>query len=263
MATREEALQQAQPLSHRSANDVQDTLSVAVSASPTHAHPQPSSPAPAASPNAHGVSGGDDDTWTNLGTGTVQLSEHDWAGATNIDWTHTQTHTLDPGTISHSSPQTHGEGEEEGSEYETDDGADDELIVIGRDSAAGPGLDADALDHALAASGNYATALPSAQSEGRIYQHPHCRPIAKVGNTEIGLSQAKLFGLLDENGELRLRMPGSSDEPPRPRQETLKVLAALSKPREVDLQDFVDEEAAELTFKPVKNKASEGEEDGF
>jgi hypothetical protein len=39
----------------------------------------------------------------------------------------------------------------------------------------------------------------------RAYQNPLCRPIAVVGNTKIGLSTARLYGIsLDENGNVKL-----------------------------------------------------------
>lgn len=270
MATREEAREQAQPLSHRSVgvNEADEAFMGTV------VHPMT---------NRSGVNELDDElmrspskpdatkgSWTPL-SDTAQESDIDWAGASGNQWMQTRTLAGNEFEFSSAAGAT-GEienvgssnnNEEEGSEYETDDGADDELIILPSNPGNGYGKissHTDALtsneDDALAQAVKEA-GTPMAQTEGRLYQNPLCRPIAKVGNIEIGLSQAKLFGLLDENGELQLKMPGVSEAPQRSKAETLKVLAALSAPRELALEDYEDEEAAELTFKPIKNKASE------
>jgi len=275
MATKEEVREQAQPLSHRSGgiNDADDALMMGATVTGR---------ALTNRSNASGLNESDDElmrspikpdttkgSWTPLSsTGGAQNSDIDWAGASGNPWMQTQTQTLAGSDLLGLADTGVGgvpsqNNEEEGSEYETDDGADDELIILPSSPGIGHSQNktfTDALtnheDDALAQAVK-GTTHPVIQSEGRLYQNPLCRPIAKVGNMEIGLSQAKLFGLLDENGELRLKLPGSSDAPPRPKAEALKALAALSAPRDLALEDYEDEEAAELTFKPVKNKASE------
>jgi hypothetical protein len=84
--------------------------------------------------------------------------------------------------------------------------------------------------------------------DGRLYQNELTKPIFKVGNTEIGLSQAKLFGLLDENGELKLK----NGHPKQDKKKSASHLRSLSKPRSVQVI-IDDEEAAECTFKPTKD----------
>lgn len=84
--------------------------------------------------------------------------------------------------------------------------------------------------------------------DGRLYQNELTKPIFKVGNTEIGLSQAKLFGLLDDNGELKLK----NVLPKVNKKKSAIHMRSLSKPRSIPV--IIDEEeAAECTFKPTKD----------
>ena len=115
-------------------------------------------------------------------------------------------------------PEEHDDEESSGGEGEGQDDEEDELLVMTssppRHSGAAGGLDDDA---AAAASGrrrnspnnnnnNNKSALgeslvsTSNAKKERHYQHPHCKPIYTAGSISIGLSTARLFGLLDEHG---------------------------------------------------------------
>lgn len=97
--------------------------------------------------------------------------------------------------------------------------------------------------------------LPVEKKKERRYQHPHCKPVFQSGNLTIGMSQARLYGLLDENGKLKI--PEPVDLQVDDLQASLSRIGAMSEPRELDLSHIVDPEAEEETFKPARSKQAE------
>lgn len=51
----------------------------------------------------------------------------------------------------------------------------------------------------------------SAESDGRPYQNPLCKPVISAGKIKIGLSQAKLFGLMDDKCKDRSPSDGKAE----------------------------------------------------
>lgn len=84
------------------------------------------------------------------------------------------------------------------------------------------------------------------------YVNPLCKPVFKAGGLEIGLSQAKLFGLLDENGNIILKKPSSG--PVQSRSEIRSRINNMSKPRETATEVIEDQEE---TWKPSKSKEAQ------
>mmetsp|Transcript_32090 Transcript_32090/g.46253 ORF Transcript_32090/g.46253 Transcript_32090/m.46253 type:complete len:458 (-) Transcript_32090:1038-2411(-) len=83
----------------------------------------------------------------------------------------------------------------------------------------------------------------------RAYQNPLCKPVAVIGNTKIGLSTARLFGIeVDENGKLKYR-----GEPKK--KISIEYYKNIAKPRDIDLSDIPRE--PEPTFQPVKSKEAQ------
>lgn len=89
------------------------------------------------------------------------------------------------------------------------------------------------------------------------YENPLCKPVIKVGNTTIGLSQAKLFGLVDNNGN-PIKNQKSNKNDKKDISQLRSKLENLSKPR--DLEQITKEigqnmeEERELTFKPGRSQ---------
>ena len=83
---------------------------------------------------------------------------------------------------------------------------------------------------------------------GRIYQNKLCKPVVAVGNTKIGLSQAKLFGLLDDKGNVKINKGPGVD-----RGNQHKKILAMSKPREID-PDLIDNASEKPSFAPSRTK---------
>ena len=84
------------------------------------------------------------------------------------------------------------------------------------------------------------------------YVNPLCKPVFKAGGIEIGLSQAKLFGLLDENGNIILKKPGGQVQ--QSKTEVRNRINNMSKPRETTIEVNEDEEE---TWKPSKSKEAQ------
>lgn len=91
--------------------------------------------------------------------------------------------------------------------------------------------------------------LEAETGNGRIYQNKLCKPVVAVGNTKIGMSQAKLFGLLDANGKVKI----SGNGPAVDRTNQHKKILSMSKPREID-PDLVDNAVDKPSFKPSRTK---------
>jgi len=90
----------------------------------------------------------------------------------------------------------------------------------------------------------------------RPYQNPLTKPVFAAGGTTIGLSQAKLFGLLDENGNIKLKA-APPDVLSKDLSKGFAVLDEMSQPRELDLSHVVTEDAVESTFKPERSKQAQ------
>ena len=84
------------------------------------------------------------------------------------------------------------------------------------------------------------------------YQNPLCKPVFNAGGLELGFSQAKLFGLLDENGNLKIKNPNSGPVPSR--SEMRNRINNMSKPRETNTEVTEDPEES---WKPSKSKEAQ------
>jgi len=84
------------------------------------------------------------------------------------------------------------------------------------------------------------------------YVNPLCKPVFKAGGIEIGLSQAKLFGLLDADGNIILKKPGGQVQ--QSKTEVRNRINNMSKPRETTTEVTEDEEE---TWKPSKSKEAQ------
>ena len=85
------------------------------------------------------------------------------------------------------------------------------------------------------------------------YQNPLCKPVFKAGGLELGFSQAKLFGLLDENGNIVLKKPNNNG-PVQSRSEMRNRINNMSKPREINTEVIEDPEES---WKPSKSKEAQ------
>lgn len=136
-------------------------------------------------------------------------------------------------------------------EFEAEDYAGDlddfaEVLIIKGGDEMGEGR---------SVAGTEQAAFSEKKKKERPYQHPHCKPVFQSGNLTIGMSQARLYGLLDENGKLKI--PEPEDLHVDDLQASLSRIGAMSEPRELDLSHIVDPEAKEETFKPAKSKQAE------
>ena len=94
----------------------------------------------------------------------------------------------------------------------------------------------------------------------RPYITPLTRPVMAAGNTQLSFAQARLFGLLDENGEVRSvdKIQAESNAAAAAKhQATMESVKNLSGPRELDLSHIEIPEDAELKFKPSRSAAAE------
>jgi len=94
----------------------------------------------------------------------------------------------------------------------------------------------------------------------RPYITPLTRPVIAAGKTQLSFAQARLFGLLDENGEVRSVDTIQSDSnaaAAAKHQATMESVKNLSGPRELDLSHIEIPENAELKFKPSRSAAAE------
>jgi len=93
----------------------------------------------------------------------------------------------------------------------------------------------------------------------RPYVTPLSRPVLAAGNTQLSYAQARLYGLVDENGEVKpideLRGEGASVAAAR-HQQTMDSVKNLSEPKELDLSHIEVEEDKHLTFKPARSEAA-------
>jgi len=93
----------------------------------------------------------------------------------------------------------------------------------------------------------------------RPYVTPLSRPVLAAGNTQLSYAQARLYGLVDENGEVKpideLRGEGASAAAAR-HQQTMDSVKNLSEPKELDLSHIEVEEDKHLTFKPARSEAA-------
>lgn len=89
-------------------------------------------------------------------------------------------------------------------------------------------------------------------NNNRPYQTELCKPKFTVGNITMGISQARLFGLLDENGGLKTVMFEKSTSTRSKKQEFIKA-NEMSKPREIDVE-MITQDDETFNFKPEKSK---------
>ena len=87
------------------------------------------------------------------------------------------------------------------------------------------------------------------------YQNPLCKPVFKAGGLEIGFSQAKLFGLLDENGNIVLKKTNGNNGTAVPSRSVMRNrIDNMSKPREINNEIIEDPEES---WKPSKSKEAQ------
>lgn len=94
----------------------------------------------------------------------------------------------------------------------------------------------------------------------RPYITPLTRPVMAAGNTQLSFAQARLFGLVDENGEVRsvdTIQAESAAAAAAKHQATMESVKNLSGPRELDLSHIEVPEDAELKFKPSRSAAAD------
>jgi hypothetical protein len=89
-----------------------------------------------------------------------------------------------------------------------------------------------------------------AQQKERPYQTDMTRPVVQYGKTKLTYGEAKLYGLLDERGEVRLQ--GNSEAFARSRAAVLhsRGMAERKEPAKAG----PSEEEREMTFKPARSK---------
>ena len=149
------------------------------------------------------------------------------------------------------------EFEEEGPALGEEDEGESELVILPDEENAGDGGYASPPRSVMGSEKGSVRSMRSGVQEKkeRRYQNPYCKPVFQSGTLTIGMSQAKLYGLLDENGKLKLPEPVELQVD----ELTAKLarLGAMSEPRELDLSHIVDPEAHEETFKPSKSKQAE------
>ena len=88
-------------------------------------------------------------------------------------------------------------------------------------------------------------------NESNPYQSELNAPVIVVGNTKLGLGKAKLYGLVNDDGEVVDRNSKSSNAD---KMKQRKYLDKISKPRD-PVEVSVPDDAP--TFKPIKNKEAE------
>lgn len=98
------------------------------------------------------------------------------------------------------------------------------------------------------------------KSKTRLYQHPVSAPKFTAGKSSLSIAQAKLFGLLDKDGNFNLRK--SAEDPKvvaEKRAQSRQYLNTMSQPTEKDNLDPADYLAAEdiPTFKPSRSKEAQ------
>lgn len=83
------------------------------------------------------------------------------------------------------------------------------------------------------------------------YLNPMCEPVILAGKTTIGLSQAKLYGLLDKQGQVKL------SPPPKQKVASRDKVANLSQPRKYEKQSdlVIFDEEEERRHLMAKRKA--------
>lgn len=70
------------------------------------------------------------------------------------------------------------------------------------------------------------------------YQHPASVPQFTAGKTKLSLSQAKLFGLLDENGQMKTVTLSGAPPEGDALKKTLEHVKTLAQPRTIDVRDI-------------------------
>ena len=91
-------------------------------------------------------------------------------------------------------------------------------------------------------------------SDPPLYHIPHSRTtvipqVLAAGNTQLSFAQARLYGLLDENGdpkEINSMQADTAAATAKRHQQTMESVKNLSEPREVDLSHVESEEKAEM-----------------
>ena len=93
-------------------------------------------------------------------------------------------------------------------------------------------------------------------NETRPYQNPLLKPIIKVGGLEIGLSKAKLYGLVDGDGNVAL--PGEKRDVLKTKNDARRYFKKMAAPREINADEILEKfDEEKPTFKPTRNRDAE------
>lgn len=122
--------------------------------------------------------------------------------------------------------------------------------AVGYDQADEQGEEDDYVDDAENPETSEESAPHVAQRKERPYQTNMTRPAVQYGHTKLTYGEAKLYGLLDENGNIKIKC--NNDSFKRSREAVLhsRAMAERKEPTKLD----VSEEEKELTFKPMRSK---------
>eukprot|EP01039_Chlorochromonas_danica_P001973 gene1973-2153_t len=85
-----------------------------------------------------------------------------------------------------------------------------------------------------------------------VYQHESNKPRYRVGKQTLSVAEALLFGLLDEEGNLKLRSPS----PDHRAAHAIRHTHRLAKPRKALILERNEEEEENLTFHPRRSAAA-------
>ena len=139
------------------------------------------------------------------------------------------------------------EGDESDSESEASDNGnyDDQNDFEGENSPAKVGKLAPSPSETALSQTREKSAPPQ-----RLYQHPQCKPILTVGNTSIGVSQARLYGLLDENGEVNFNKRLGKTKSTK----VVEKAKEMAKPKEPAVHVVLPEDEDPLEKKRLEDK---------
>jgi len=88
-----------------------------------------------------------------------------------------------------------------------------------------------------------------------VYENKFTKPVLKLGNTTVSVGEARLFGLLDKDGQVRLDAK-KGKEHTRTRAEAKGAMDALVKKKDASQvkPEAEDEDAKECRFQPQRSK---------
>lgn len=145
---------------------------------------------------------------------------------------------------------------EDNENYE-DDNNDDELYIIPNNNSQHDNTDND--EHKSREGEDDGRSKSSNKSMSHPYQHRVNKPIHKVGTTKITLSQAKLFGLLDNEGNVVIKKNTGDDSAKSSLslEQRKKYYNSMAKPNTIadtlNPNDYLDPRDIP-TFKPGRSK---------